>query len=285
MNLLKFPKSLIMGKNNYIESGVKIFENVIIGDNNKIYDGTIIYPNTIIGNNNLILNNNILGEFGVQSRENIEIFKKKHFNGLHIGNNNFFHINNKVFSGYSLKTIIGNNNRILTENHIGHDTTIHNNVTIYARAITGGYSTLLDYSTMGMCTSIQQNRVLGSFSMIGMGNAAVHNIFPFYIYLDRKYLRFNKTKIPKELQINLYENEIKNLIINLKKEMNKYQKNTEYLPQIINESFEVIENDNKNIKQKNTVNTYKELVKKYNLPENINYYIYNFLDIIKIHRI
>ena len=58
MNILRFPKSLIMGKNNCIESGVKILENVIIGDNNKIYDGTVIYPNTVIGNNNIILKKN-----------------------------------------------------------------------------------------------------------------------------------------------------------------------------------------------------------------------------------
>jgi len=31
MKLLKFPKSLIIGKNNYIEPGVKICENVIDG--------------------------------------------------------------------------------------------------------------------------------------------------------------------------------------------------------------------------------------------------------------
>ena len=42
MKLLKFPKTLIMGKNNYIESGVKIHKNVIIGNNNKIYDGTLL---------------------------------------------------------------------------------------------------------------------------------------------------------------------------------------------------------------------------------------------------
>ena len=62
MKLLKFPKSLVMGTNNYIESGVKIHENVIIGNNNKIYDGTVIYPNTTIGNDNVILNYNRLGE-------------------------------------------------------------------------------------------------------------------------------------------------------------------------------------------------------------------------------
>ncbi len=283
MSLLKFPKSLVIGKNNYIESGVKIFENVIIGDNNKIYDGTIIYPNTIIGNNNLILNNNILGEFGAERRENIEIFTKKHFNGLKIGNNNFFHVDNKIFSGYDTKTIIGDNNKILTENHIGHDTQINNNVTIYARVITGGYSKLLDYSTMGMYSCIQQNSVLGSFSMIGMGNAVSHNVFPFYIYFDKKYLRFNKVKIPPELEIDLYENEIRNLIDNLKFKMINIQKNNKYIPKIINESFDNIELISNT--QQNLINSFKELVKYYNLPEKINYYINNFLDAIKINKI
>lgn len=69
MRLLKYPTNLIIGKNNYIGNGVKIYDNVIIGDNNKIYSGTIIYPNTKIGNNNVILDNNIIGEHGVESKE------------------------------------------------------------------------------------------------------------------------------------------------------------------------------------------------------------------------
>ena len=101
-----------------------------------------------------------------------------------------------------------------------------------------------------MYSCIQQNSVLGSFSMIGMGNAASHNVFPFYIYLDRKYLRFNKVKIPEELKIDTYENELRDLIEDLKKN-----------------------------------NCDKELVKKYKFPENINYYIYDFLNTIKIKKI
>ena len=247
MSLLKFPKTLIMGKNNYIESGVKILENVIIGDNNKIYDGTVIYPNTIIGNNNVILNNNILGEHPIEAKE---IFTEKKFNGLEIGNHNFLHVNNLIFSGYYKKTIIGNNNKLLAESHIGHDTYIHNNITLYPRVITGGLSTIMNNSSIGMYASIQQNSVLGSFSMIGMGNIASHNVFPFYIYLNQKYLRFNKVKIPEELKIDTYENELRDLIEDLKKN-----------------------------------NCDKELVKKYKFPENINYYIYDFLNTIKIKKI
>jgi len=247
MSLLKFPKSLIMGKNNYIESGVKILENVIIGDNNKIYDGTVIYPNSIIGNNNVILNNNILGEYPVEAKD---FFIEKKFNGLEIGNHNFLHVNNLIFGGHYKKTIIGNNNKILSNVSIHHDNIIKNYVVIYPSSKIAGLCKLLDYSTMGMNSCIQQNSVLGHFSMIGMGNIASHNIFPFYIYVNQKYLRFNKIKIPEELQIYTYDNKIRNLIKDLKKN-----------------------------------NCNRELVKTYNLPENINYYIYDFLDAIKINKI
>jgi len=94
----KLHESLIIGKNNYIEKGVKIYENVVIGNNNKIYDGTFIYPNTVIGNNNVILNNNILGEYGVEARD--DNFEEKKFGGLIIGNDNYFHVDNIIFNGF-----------------------------------------------------------------------------------------------------------------------------------------------------------------------------------------
>ena len=247
MKLLKFPKNLIIGKNNYIESSVKICENVVIGDNNKIYDGTVIYPNTKIGNNNVILNNNILGEHPVNAKVN---FKEKVFGGLEIGNDNFFHVNNLIFNGYSKKTLIGNNNKLLAESHVGHDTDIHNNVVLYPRVITGGLTTLMDFSTLGMYSSIQQNSVLGSYSMVGMGNHVSHNVFPFFIYLNRTYLRLNTAKIPEELHMNKYENELINLISDLKQN-----------------------------------NCDKELVRKYNLPDNISAHVYNFINHITINKI
>lgn len=247
MRLLKFPKNLIIGKNNYIGNGVKISDNVIIGNNNKIYDGTVIYPNTKIGNNNVILDNNIIGEHAIEAKE---IFDDKKFAGIEIGNNNFFHVNNLIFNGYFRKTLIGNNNKLMAECHIGHDTNIANNVILYPRVITGGISTLMNYSTMGMGSFIQQNSVLGKYSMIGMGSIASHNVFPYFIYFNQKYLRFNKIKIPENLEIDKYENEIRNLIDDLKKN-----------------------------------NCDIELVKKYNLPKNISDDINEFLNLIKIKKI
>jgi UDP-N-acetylglucosamine acyltransferase len=236
-------KNINIGKNNYIEKGVKIYENVIIGNNNKIYDGTILYPNTIIGNNNIILNNNIIGEHCVDSNEK---FQDKIYKGVKIENDNFLHIKNIIFSGSKL----GNNNKLLAENHLGHDTIITDNVVLYPRCITGGLTKLLPFSTMGMNSLLQQNTVLGQFSMIGMGNIASHNVFPFFIYVNNKYLRFNTKKIPDELNIDKYEKDLLNIINELK-----------------NNNFD------------------KSILLNNNLPENINKYLLEFYDNIKIKKI
>ena len=247
MRLLYGFKNLKIGKNNFISPKAIIHDNVTIGNNNKIYENVIIYPNTIIGNNNVILNDNILGEQPVEAKE---IFNDKIFKGLEIGDNNFFHVKNIIFNGCYKKTIIGNNNKLLAEGHIGHDTHIYNNVTLYPRVITGGLSTLMDFSTIGMNGICQQNTVLGSFSMIGMNSISSHNVFPFYIYFNQKYIRPNKIKVPDELQIEKYDNEIQKLIIDLKE--NKCD---------------------------------KSLIDKYKLPTNITNYIYEFLKIIKIPKL
>jgi len=243
-------KNLNIGKNNYIEQGVKIFENVVIGNNNKIFDGTVIYPNTVIGDNNVILNKNILGEYGVEAND--DNFKEKKFGGLIIGNNNYFHVNNLIFSGFYKKTEIGNHNKFLSQVTIHHDNIIHNYVVLYPRAITAGLCTLMDYATMGMNSSLQQKSVIGSYAMIGMGSVASHNVFPFYIYFDGKYQRFNKVKIPNDLQISLLKNKDK--------------------------MYPMIQNLKKN-------NCDLEIIKNVGLPKLITDTILNFMDKIVIHKI
>jgi acyl-[acyl carrier protein]--UDP-N-acetylglucosamine O-acyltransferase len=247
MSIINGFRNLKIGKNNVISPKAIIHDDVIIGNNNKIFDNVIIYPNTTIGDNNVILNDNLLGEHPVNSKE---IFSDKIFNGLQIGDNNFFHVKNYISGGYNKKTIIGNSNKLLAESHIGHDTHIHNNVVLYPRVVTGGLTTLMDYSTIGMYGAIQQNTVLGKYSMIGMNNAASHNIFPFFIYFNGKYNRINKVKISNELDIEKYEKNLLEMISELKEN-----------------------------------NCDKSIIDKYNLPKNINDCIYEFLNIIKINKL
>ena len=89
-----------IGKNNIIDENVVIGENVIIGNNNTIKSGTTIYENTIMGDNNIILENNLIGTLAVLA--DVE-YKNISLGGVIIGNNNFFHISNKISSGFYKK--------------------------------------------------------------------------------------------------------------------------------------------------------------------------------------
>lgn len=210
--------SLKIGSNNKIGENVKIYNNVVIGNNNKIFNGVTLYPNTIIGNNNLILNGNVIGEHPINHYDNVSDFQEKnHDNGVIIGNNNYFHVNNIIFAGCEYSTRIGNNNKILAENHIGHDTIIQDNVSLYARCITGGYSKIMSNSSMGIYATIQQRKKLGNYSMIAAGNHASKDVFPFYIQVNNQYIRFNEKKIPDSFDVHTYENEIRILAERYKK--------------------------------------------------------------------
>ncbi len=188
MNILlkiKYPHNKF-GKN------IKISPNVKIGYNNIFEDNVVINHNTIIGNNNVFLRGNVIGETPIMAHCN-------HFdnprNGLLIGDNNFFGINNIIFSGYNYKTIIKNNNKILGESHLGHDVKVYNNVTIYPRSIIGGYSILLDHCGLGMYSAVHQKIIVGQYSFIGMNNSITKHCFPFFININNVLHKPNTKKL------------------------------------------------------------------------------------------
>lgn len=206
MKLLKYPKNLIIGKNNYIEKGVKIHDNVVIGDNNKIYSGTVIYPNTKIGNDNIIFNNNVVGEYPIQADGSFQDYDFSKTKGVIIGNGNFFHVKNMIFCGTEKNTIIGNGNKILCDCHINHDCWIENNVTLYPRVTLAGFVSCLDNSSIGGASFVHQRKVIGQYSMIGANNFVGKNVFPYFVFINNKITRLNYVKLTDE--VKSYENKL-----------------------------------------------------------------------------
>jgi UDP-N-acetylglucosamine acyltransferase len=211
-----------IGNNNTISTTAIIHDDVEIGDNNFIGDNVIIYPNTKIGNNNQIFNGNIIGEFAINATDgwsNYDLYKCK---GVLIGNDNIFHVKNILFAGIENKTHIGNYNKILGECHIGHDTKIYDNVTIYPRVITGGFSQYLNNSNIGMCAVIHQRKIIGQHSMVGGNNMVTKHVFPYYISINNKINRLNINKLHEDIlnydvQLREIETNIKNKIYDIDK--------------------------------------------------------------------
>jgi UDP-N-acetylglucosamine acyltransferase len=209
--LVKIGKNVKLGINNIIEDNVVISDNVIIGNNNKIFSNCILFPNVEVGDNNIIFEGSIIGENPV----NMEDFIDKIYNGVKVGNNNFFHYNTVISGGTNgNKTLIGNNNKISRDVYISHDCIITNNVNIYPKVFICGFCKLFPYCGIGVNTSLRQFTILGSYSFIGMGTAVTKNIFPYCIYAGNKYLRINTKRVPENY--HKYDNELIYLAENYK---------------------------------------------------------------------
>jgi len=205
-----------IGKNNKIADSAIIHDNVTIGTNNVIHDGVIIYPNVKIGDNNIIFPRNIIGEFPISSGDDHkDYWKLKEYKGVEIGDFNFFHVNNLIFSGIDGPTQIGNHNKFLAENSLGHDCGVETNVTFYHRIVTGGFCNFLDHSNIGMGAIIHQRTVIGQYSMIGANNTVTKHVFPYYINIHNKIHRLNSMKIPKD--ISLYDETLREINENISK--------------------------------------------------------------------
>jgi hypothetical protein len=75
--------------------------------------------------------------------------------------------------------------------------------------MTGGFCKIKSGSSMGFYSTIQQRRVLGNYAMIGAGNNASKDVFPFFIQVNNKYLRTNTHRIPIDYNITEYEHNLR----------------------------------------------------------------------------
>lgn len=162
--------------------------SVIIGQKNKLMNGCIITGNTKIGEENVFYPYCVVG-----MKPN---FKLKHFIGgnIEIGSNNIFKEYVCVHSPaicsddtlLNQTTMIGCDNLFMNGSHIGHNSTVENNVTITCNVILAGWSKILHHSNLGINSSVQQHCIVGPYCMIG-ANTTVHcNILPYHTFTNRR---------------------------------------------------------------------------------------------------
>jgi len=181
--------------------------------NNFVHNTAIIdWKNLEIGKNNTI------GPYAIIGGE-AQHPKKKSFGKIIIGNNNnisqFVSINRPT--KFRKKTIIGNNNYIMSNSVIDHDCILENYITMSSNVLLGGNVYIMNGSQLGMKTIIHQNQLIGSYTMIGMGSIITKRkkIIPGYIFFGKPV-----KKVKKNL-IGLKRNNISSS--KLKKENDRYK--------------------------------------------------------------
>jgi UDP-N-acetylglucosamine acyltransferase len=147
-----------------IHPGVKIMANACIHENTEIGEGTVIYPGAVIG-----------GHPQDYSFKGEESFTK-------IGKNNIIREYVTIHRGAKkgTTTVVGDNNMLMVQSHLGHNCRIEDNVVIANGALLAGHV------QVEKCVFISGNVVfhqfcrIGRFAMIG-GFTGVNKDVPPYM--------------------------------------------------------------------------------------------------------
>ncbi|MEK6647673.1 MAG: acyl-ACP--UDP-N-acetylglucosamine O-acyltransferase [Candidatus Firestonebacteria bacterium] len=154
-----------------------IGENVEIGDNTKISSSVVIEGNTKIGKNNILSVGVVIGT------PPQDVKYKGETSYLEIGDNNVIreYVTIHKGTGEGGKTIIGNDNFIMTYSHIGHNCIVGNEITMVNYAALGGYVIVEDKAVISAFAAIHQFCRIGRLAMIGASSKLVKDVPPYLI--------------------------------------------------------------------------------------------------------
>ena len=169
--------------------------------------GNIIGPYVIIGNN-------------------AQHPKLKNDGIIRIGDNNVFNEFTNVHLPTSIKkkTTIGNNNYFMNSTTIDHDCQLENNIILSSNVTLGGNVYVMNNAQMGIKSSIHQNQIIGSYSMIGMHSFVTKKLVvtPGFIFYGKPAKKVKKNLISlkrNNISVDIIKKETKrfNDLIKLKK--------------------------------------------------------------------
>ncbi len=180
---------------NEIHPTAIIGENVKLGNGNKILPYTIILGPTEIGDDNIIGPHVVIGSPGQDTR-NPRYDSSNCF--IKIGSRNIIREFTAIQKPcYEDITILGNDVFLMQSVHIPHDAHIYDKVVITPMCVLAGITRILEGANLGMGASINQYCVIGQYSIVATGAAAMKNVKPFSKYIPNKPISINDYAIKK----------------------------------------------------------------------------------------
>tara|TARA_Y100000741_G_C18229735_1_gene549299 strand:- start:177 stop:785 length:609 start_codon:yes stop_codon:yes gene_type:complete len=167
--------------------------------NFKKIKGNLIHKTAIINWKKLIIGtNNIIGPYVVIGNIAQHPYSKSS-GKIKIGNNNTFneYCNIHLPTKMTKETFIGNNNYFMNSTTIDHDCYIENRVILSSNVILGGNIHIMNGAQLGIRTSVHQNQIIGSYSMIGMNSFVTKKlkIEPGFVFFGKPAKKVKKNLI------------------------------------------------------------------------------------------
>lgn len=189
----RVSSSSIIAPGAVIEAHVNIGPFCIISADVVIGEGTIIGSHSVINGFTVIGCDNQIGQFSSIGEVNQDLKYKNESTRLIIGSRNNIGNNATIHRGTAQDnnyTIIGDDNTLLNNVHIGHDCIIGNSTHIGDNSGLAGHVALGDGAVVGFMCAIHQFCVLGAYANVGHHSGVTQDTPPF-VYASGNYAEPN----------------------------------------------------------------------------------------------
>jgi UDP-N-acetylglucosamine acyltransferase len=174
--------SAMIGTGTEIGEGVKIGPYAIIGNDVKIGNNTVIFPHAVI-NDNTVIGEDCQVYYGAVLGSESQDLKSTHEKSyVIIGNKNIIreYVTVNRSSEPEGKTILGDNNLLMSYVHIAHDCSVGDNNVMANSVNLGGHTEIANNVVIGGLVGIHQFVRVGSFAMIGGLTRVNQDIPPYF---------------------------------------------------------------------------------------------------------
>lgn len=182
----KIHPTAIVSEKSRIGAGVEIGPYAIVEEDTTIGEGTRILSRAFIGRWTTLGKNNAVHMGAVLGHQpQHESFSPSTKSFLRIGDDNIFreYVTVHRAAKENGETLIGDHNFLMAFSHVGHDSVVHDHVTIGNMSLIAGHVELQDHCVISGGCAIHQFVRIGSYAMIG-GNATVTKDVPPYMLVD-----------------------------------------------------------------------------------------------------
>lgn len=182
--MIEIEKTASVSPKAHLDDDIYIGPFTVIGDDVRIEKGVVVGRSVIIENKVTIGANTSIGHFSSIGVRPQDLKYRGEKTELIIGRNNqireYVNISIGSVDGNG-KTIIGDNNLIMSYSHIAHDCHIHNNVILANLATLAGHVEIRSFAVIGGLVGIHQFCKIGEYVMVGGGSMVTQDVPPFLL--------------------------------------------------------------------------------------------------------
>ncbi len=166
-----------LGDNNNIGPYVTIEDDVQLGTDNQIMQGAVLKNGARLGNNNSV------HEYAIIAGLPQDIGFEDKPTYVQIGNNNVLreYVTVSRATKKNGATILGNNNYLMNQVHLGHDCVLDDNIVIAPGTGLGGHVHVRDRTFISGGVMVHQFIQIGTIAMIGGNSKIVKDVLPYMI--------------------------------------------------------------------------------------------------------